>query len=285
MHTVLAELPLALFTTLASAGAGAYISLALAAFTASLDEEQERKLDRVAWVPLAVTCLGFVASLFHLASPLRVYGVFAGLGSSPLTNEVAVGLVFVVLAAAYALPAFLGKLSGSTRKALLAVAAVAALVFAVFMGAAYMIPTVPSWDTVMSPLLMVGAALAGGALLCILAMELAHVRTEACRGRFKAVLLAEGVAGAALALIAIAAMLAATSGMSSWSTSGAALAAGSAPFAIAGALLLIAAVAALFLAVKRERTLSFAAAGSIAAVVGIFALRLAFYGLQISAGI
>ena len=117
MEAAFAELPLALFTTLAPMGAGAFIVLALAFFTTTFTDDQVKKIDRMTLIPLVVVLVGFAASFFHLASPLHAAGVFAGIGSSPLSNEILVGSLFVVLALVYVILALAGKLSGAARKA------------------------------------------------------------------------------------------------------------------------------------------------------------------------
>ena len=86
MEAAFAELPLALFTTLAPMGAGAFIALALAFFTTTFTDDQVKKIDRMTLIPLVVVLVGFAASFFHLASPLHAAGVFAGIGSSPLSE-------------------------------------------------------------------------------------------------------------------------------------------------------------------------------------------------------
>ena len=96
MEAAFAELPLALFTTLAPAGAGAFIALACVFFAASFTDEQMRKIDRMMLIPLAAVIVGFACSFAHLASPLNAIHAFAGFGTSPLTNEIVVGSVFVV---------------------------------------------------------------------------------------------------------------------------------------------------------------------------------------------
>ena len=134
MESVFAEMPLALFTTLSSVGSGAFIALAAVVVAAGLDETALRKLDRLSLVPFAVTGVGFVCAFFHLASPLNAFFVFNGIGSSPLTNEICMGMVFMVAAAVYVVLAWTGKLSGGLRRVLAVVCAVFAVVFALFMG-------------------------------------------------------------------------------------------------------------------------------------------------------
>ena len=123
---MMAELPLALFTTLAPVGAGAFIALAVAFFTTKFSDEQLKKIDRMTTIPVVVLVAGFICAFFHLASPMHAFGVFAGLGASPLSNELLAGVVFAVLAIVYWIVALAGKLGEGARKGFAAVVAVMA---------------------------------------------------------------------------------------------------------------------------------------------------------------
>ena len=156
---MMAELPLALFTTLAPIGAGAFIALAVAFFTTKFSDEQLKKIDRMTTIPVVVLVAGFICAFFHLASPMHAFGVFAGLGASPLSNELLAGVVFAVLAIVYWIVALAGKLGEGARKGFAAVVAVMAVVFACFTGAAYMMETIASWNTPMVPVAVLGFSL------------------------------------------------------------------------------------------------------------------------------
>ena len=69
---MMAELPLALFTTLAPIGAGAFIALAVAFFTTKFSDEQLKKIDRMTTIPVVVLVAGFICAFFHLACVRRV---------------------------------------------------------------------------------------------------------------------------------------------------------------------------------------------------------------------
>lgn len=116
METAFSELPLALFTTLASVGAGAFITLAVAVMTAKIEGDTLRKLGRMSAIPLGVVLVSFICAFFHLASPLAAFGVFANAGSSPLSNELIAGCVFFVVALAYWILGIAGKLTTPVRK-------------------------------------------------------------------------------------------------------------------------------------------------------------------------
>ena len=201
MEAAFAELPLALFTTLAPMGAGAFIALALAFLTTKFTDEQVKKIDRMTIIPLVVVLVGFAASFFHLAAPMHAVGVFAGIGSSPLSNEILVGSIFVVLALVYVIVALTGKLNGGARKGFVVVVALAAVVFACFTGMAYMMETIASWNSPLTVVQMLGFALVGGMPLGTLVLGLAGSLTDALKGSFKMSALVVVVVGALLAAV------------------------------------------------------------------------------------
>lgn len=121
----------------------------MAFFTTKFSDEQLKKIDRMTTIPVVVLVAGFICAFFHLASPMHAFGVFAGLGASPLSNELLAGVVFAVLAIVYWIVALAGKLGEGARKAA-AVVAVMAVVFACFTGAAHhdgrpSLPGTPRW--------------------------------------------------------------------------------------------------------------------------------------------
>ena len=179
---MMAELPLALFTTLAPVAAGAFIALAVAFFTTKFSDEQLRKIDRMTTIPVVVLIVGFICAFFHLANPMHAFGVFAGVGSSPLSNELVAGCVFAVLAIVYWIVALAGKLGEGARKGFSAAVAVMAVVFACFTGAAYMMGTIASWNTPMVPVAIVGFCLLGGVSLGVLVLALAGALEDAVAG-------------------------------------------------------------------------------------------------------
>lgn len=285
MESVFAEMPLALFTTLSSVGAGAFIAMAGVVFAVKLKEEELAKLDRLGIVPFLVACVGFACAFFHLASPLNAFGVFSGVGSSPLSNEIVAGVVFMVAAAVYVVLAWTGKLSGGARRGVVAVCAVLAAVFSLFMGMAYMMYTIPSWNTWTTPAQMLGFALAGGAVLEALVIALSDARDAVYASGAKRVLLVLGVVGVALAVVALAAFLASAGSLPSpWAETSRVVPAAM-PYAVAGAVLLTLAAALMAAALTKKSPALLCGVGVASVTVGILAARLAFYAVQISAGI
>ena len=279
-----AELPLALFTTLAPLGAGAFIALACAFFTTKFSAEQLKKIDRMSIIPLAIVIVGFICAFFHLANPFNAPAVFMGAGS-PMSNEIIVGCVFTIVAIVYVIVANAGKLAGGARKGFAAVVAVLAAVFAVFTGLAYVMSTIASWNTPLVPVQTLGFALAGGAAVGALVLALSGVWSDARKGSFKMAAIVLAVAGAVLAIVGLAGQLGLASGLGNAVASGAELVSAALPLAIVGLVLLAGAAALVFVATKKDSSAAFAAIAVVAAVVGIFLARMAFYAIQLSVGI
>ena len=282
---MMAELPLALFTTLAPIGAGAFVALAVAFFTTKFSDEQLRKIDRMTAIPVVALVAGFICAFFHLASPMHAFGVFAGVGASPLSNELLAGVVFAVLAIVYWIVALAGKLGEGARKGFAAVVAVMAIVFACFTGAAYMMETIASWNTPMVPVAVLGFSLLGGVSLGVLVLALSGALEDAAKGGFKMAALAVLVVGLVLGVAGLLVQVMSVSGMGNALVDGADLvAAASAPMWI-GVVCMVVAAAAAFMALRNSKSTALAAAAPVLAVVGVFAARLAFYAVQLSVGL
>lgn len=282
---MMAELPLALFTTLAPIGAGAFIALAVAFFTTKFSDEQLKKIDRMTTIPVVVLVAGFVCAFFHLASPMHAFGVFAGLGASPLSNELLAGVVFAVLAIVYWIVALAGKLGEGARKGFAAVVAVMAVVFACFTGAAYMMEAIASWNTPMVPVAVLGFSLLGGVSLGVLVLALSGALEDAAKGGFKMAALAVLVVGLILGVAGLMVQVMSVSDMGNALVDGADLvAAASAPMWI-GVVCMVVAAAAAFMALRNSKSTALAAAAPVLAIVGVFAARLAFYAVQLSVGL
>lgn len=282
---MMAELPLALFTTLAPVGAGAFIALAVAFFTTKFSDEQLKKIDRMTTIPVVVLVAGFICAFFHLASPMHAFGVFAGLGASPLSNELLAGVVFAVLAIVYWIVALAGKLGEGARKGFSAVVAVMAVVFACFTGAAYMMETIASWNTPMVPVAVLGFSLLGGVSLGVLVLALSGALEDAAKGGFKMAALVALVIGLVLGVAGLLVQVMSVSGMGNALVDGADLvAAASAPMWI-GVVCMVVAAASAFMALRNSKSTALAAAAPVLAIVGVFAARLAFYAVQLSVGL
>ncbi len=288
MASALAELPLALFSTLAPMGAGAFLILAILFNTVKLDGDALKRVDKMTAIPVALVIVGFIAAFFHLANPLNAFGVFAGLGSSPLSNELAAGCLFAAVMLIYWIWAMTGKMSAGARKGFIWAVAVLGLVFAWFTGMAYMIDTIPSWNTLAGPVQMVGFSLVGGAAVSVLVLTLAKCADDLRTGTLKTALIVVLAAGVVLGLGGLAVQAAATSSMANGLVDGASLVSGALMVIVCGAICLVGTGVCDVFAVRGAQAgalvgMSWGAA--LLALVGILLLRLAFYAMQLSVGL
>ncbi len=285
MGAAMHELPLALFSTFAPMGAGAFVLLMCAFLTNKFSEERLAKIDKMTLIPLLVVVLGFICAFFHLASPLHAFGVFAGVGSSPLSNEILVGVIFVVVACVYWILARAGKLSQGARVACIAVVAVLGVVFAFFIGQAYGMETIQSWNTGFAPMQIVGFALVGGAALGILTLALAGAFEDVQGSGLKVAGIVVLVLGLALAIWGLVGQTNLVSGMENALASGAELVAAATPALVVSIVCLVAAVIAGVIALGSKKATVVAAIAVACAVIGVFAGRLVFYALVLSVGL
>ncbi|MBE6473135.1 MAG: hypothetical protein E7Z99_06090 [Coriobacteriaceae bacterium] len=281
METAFAELPLALFTTLAPIGANAFIVLFIAAFAGKLNEDQLKKLDKFSAVPAVVVLVGFIASIFHMANPAGAIGVLSHIGTSPLSNEICAGIVFVIAMAVYVIMALAGKLGEGARKGLLAAVSVLAIVFTIFCGMAYMMATIISWNTPFTIIQVLGFGLVGGSALGSLTLALAGVLEDALKAARIAVI-AVAVIGAVLAACGLIGMIVTVGGMTNGTTTGAALTSGVTMYAACSVICVLA--SAIVVALQKG-TAALPAIATVLAVIGVFVGRLVFYALQMSVGI
>jgi anaerobic dimethyl sulfoxide reductase subunit C (anchor subunit)/Tat-targeted selenate reductase subunit YnfH len=284
-HAIATEMPLALFTTLAPISAGAFIALAIAFFTVEFSEKQIKLLDKLSFIPLAVLAAAFIAAFFHLASPLNAINAFNGIGRSPLSNEILAGVVFGALLLVYCIVAVMGKLNGSVRKGFAALVAVVGLVFAYFIGTAYAIPTIISWNTPLIPVSIIGFTLLGGGLLGTLMIAAAGGLSEARKTSFKIALLIVAVIGVALSVGCVWAHYAMVSGIETTIVSGAELASGLMMYLVASSICAVVAFACVTLALLKVDGPVVVAIGLVVMIAAILIARLVFYAMQVSAGL
>lgn len=287
MEASLAEMPLALFTTFCAIGAGSFVSLAFVLSGCNCAGDQKGSLNRVGLVPTAVVLLGFICAFFHLANPMHAIGVFAGIGSSPLSNELVVGCLFFVAALILCIVCLTNGTKCAVKKVMLAITAILGVVFAIFMGMAYMMPTIPSWNTIASPIQMLGYTFAGGAALAavILAGRGREIEQEENRRQIRTVLIGASLLGLCLALGGLIAQFATVASLSNPMVSGLELANGSLACFIGCIVCLAVSVTCVVLSVtgfKNNKAIAYCAL--LFSFAGILLGRLMFYALQLSVG-
>ncbi|HAS62504.1 MAG TPA: dimethylsulfoxide reductase [Vibrio sp.] len=167
------EWPLIVFTVLAQTSVGAFLVLATMLLTKQLSSGAEERLHKAMFGLWAVMGLGFLASIMHLGSPLRAMNALNMVGSSWLSNEIASGSVFFALGGLFWLLSVLDKGSEAIRKGLMLGAMVVGVVFMYAMAMVYMIDTVPTWYTNLTPAAFVATMVVSGAALAQLLLAVA----------------------------------------------------------------------------------------------------------------
>lgn len=283
MESALSEMPLALFSTLAPMGAGAFVLLAAALFTTPFESATLKRLDKLTVIPIALVMAGFVCAFFHLANPLHAVGVFANLGSSPMSNEIALGVVFSVVAIAYWAAAMKAHWSDGARKGCIAVVAVIGLVFCLFIGMAYGMETIPSWNIPVVPLSTLFFGLLGGAAVGMATLYAADA-TDDTR-TFRAI--ARGLTGAGVvgSVLFFGIQMGMVAGMGNAMMAGAELVASVLPLAIGGGVLMAVAAVLVIAEISRKRSAALPWVAVIVVFAGILLARLAFYGVELSIGL
>lgn len=171
-ETALQELTLVLFTTMAPSGTFAIaVLVAVSAGVRRRNEEAAGKLDQFLWVPMAITLVGLVFSATHLGNPANALYVLLGVGSSPLSNEVAAGVVLLGVAGVYWLLSFSLKPLAALKCALSAIVVLAAAAFITAIAFAYDAATIITWHTPMVPAALWANAVFGGPLLATTAFR------------------------------------------------------------------------------------------------------------------
>lgn len=200
MGAGLHELPLVFFTVFAQAVVGAFIGLTFILAT-SQGKQAENRLHYAMTILWGLMALGFIASTTHLGSPERAFNALNRVGASGLSNEIFTGSTFFALGGAYwalATAVFLQKdsvklplvsglanliapISSKLPKGWATlgriVVAISGVIFVGAMAKLYLIPTVPTWNTIFTPLAFGLTALLTGSALTVVLLQLAKVQT------------------------------------------------------------------------------------------------------------
>ncbi|WP_318451774.1 DmsC/YnfH family molybdoenzyme membrane anchor subunit [Photobacterium leiognathi] len=174
------EWPLIVFTVLAQTSVGAFLVLATMMLTKQLSLAAEKRLNQAMFGLWAIMGVGFLASVMHLGSPLRAMNALNMLGSSWLSNEIATGSAFFALGGMFWLLSVLKLGSVAIRKAFMVGAMLVGVAFMYAMTMVYMIDTVPTWYTPLTPAaFMITMLISGTALAQLLLSVAKHDSTMA----------------------------------------------------------------------------------------------------------
>ncbi|MDH3000171.1 hypothetical protein A1D23_08215 [Chelonobacter oris] len=184
------EWPLVFFTVLAQSAVGAFWAFSLLLLT-DRNRQVVSKTHYVMVVLWILMAIGFVFSTLHLGSPQRAFNALNRIGASGLSNEIAAGSAFFALGAGYwalatanllpnawhKLPLIgaIVRLLGGIERKLPAVWKTFGVITVSLVGAGfiyamsmlYMIPTVPTWNSVYTPLAFSLTALLAGSALAL----------------------------------------------------------------------------------------------------------------------
>ena len=167
------ELPLVFFTTLAPVGAVSLIALSIMVALGIFKPKTARRICQLKWIPLVLATLGLILSAAHLGTPANALYVFAGIGRSPLSNEVICTVVFLAFCGVDWLLSFAEKSHKLAARILALCIVVSGVVFLYSIMFAYNVKTITTWSSVYVPLNLLLGAIVGGLILTQLVLMIA----------------------------------------------------------------------------------------------------------------
>ena len=282
LDNAMAELPLLVFSVLVPIAVTACgFAGILRGNVAGASEEVAKKADVMLTIPVVVMIIGLIAAFLHLGAPAHVFNMIGGVGSSPLSNEIVVAGVAIVVAIVYWIFALAKHPAAGMHRIFGIVLAILGIVLALFTGLAYQIATVPVWNSPAGTIMQIGIALAGGATLGALVLAAAGCEIASGTARAAGVI---AVVGGVIAVVGLAMLNGAASGVTS--STGATLAAELGeflPFAAGAGILAVG--GGLVQAVNKSNGAGMAAIAFVAVLVGAFLARVCFYGLFLNIGL
>ncbi|KDW07110.1 dimethyl sulfoxide reductase anchor subunit family protein [Escherichia coli] len=156
------ELPLVFFTVFTQSAVGAFILLLIGGTLGQIDRQ------RMAVGLFSAMCLfgvGVLLGIFHVGQPLRALNMLLRVGHSPMSNEIVLSAVFATLGGLGALGLLLNRGAASLCKGLVWLAAAVGGVFIFAIPQIYQLPTVVTWRTSYTTVMMVLTPMIGGGIL------------------------------------------------------------------------------------------------------------------------
>ncbi|MCI9628764.1 MAG: dimethyl sulfoxide reductase anchor subunit [Eggerthellaceae bacterium] len=309
MEIAMSDVPLTLFTTLASIGAGAFLVIFVAIATLKLTDAQMRKLDQLTIIPILFGVVGMICAFFHLANPGNAFQLLNTIGSTPMANEIMWFSIFMVVAVIYWICALAGVLKAPRGRLILSmITAILAVIAGIFMGLAYMVDTIQVWQTLWSPAQMVGALFFGGGMLGIWLVSMADNVTadtdadnahgrhgshadagDAGRGDAASIMASPTKAivtlGAIVFVVSTIGIFIAGSGATSAMIDVAANAESLIAPMVISIILVAASMFCVYFGGRKGNPTTWYLIGVICAIIGTYLGRMVFYGMQISIGL
>lgn len=284
LSNALGEVALLIFSLLVPLGVTAIGITGVVRGSAAGNETQVgRNVDTFLLIPVALIVIGLVSAFLHVGSPGHVFGMANGFGRSSLSNEIVVCGVSALVACVYAVIAMVKHPANGLHLGLGAVICILGLASALFSGLAYMLPTVPTWNTALSPLGQLFAALLGGSAIAALVFAAAGYK-ETKNGT--TLLAACGIIG----VIGAIAIVFAQSGVASSAVNSSGMTLGALMgeytlFAIMGSICAIVGVAVWLRVAFRDKNAAPIIIGCLLVVAALFLMKINFYGIFLNAGI
>lgn len=148
------EWSLIIFTIVMQMAVGSFVVLGGVHFFAARKEgieEADKLSDRALLAIGPMVVLGLLVTLLHLGNPVNAPGAISNLGTSWLSREITLAMVFVVGGAIFAFMQWRKIGSPGLRNVIALVVAAIGLVLVYVMAAVYQLPTVPAWDSLATP--------------------------------------------------------------------------------------------------------------------------------------
>lgn len=159
------ELPLVFFTVLTQSAVGAFILLLAGGTLGKIDA---RRMAIGLFASMCLFGLGLCMAAFHLGQPLRAMNTLFRVGASPMSNEIALSSVYCALGGLGALGLLLNRGATKLFTILAWLAAVTGVVFLLAIPRIYQLPTVATWRSSYTLVMMILTPLIGGGVVAAL---------------------------------------------------------------------------------------------------------------------
>lgn len=159
------ELPLVFFTVFTQSAVGAFILLLIGGTLGKIDA---RRTAIGLFASMCLFALGLGMAAFHLGQPLRAMNVLFRVGTSPMSNEIALSSLYGALGGLAALGLLLNRGAKKLFTILAWLAVVTGVVFLFAVPRIYQLPTVVTWRSSYTLVMMILTPLIGGGALAAL---------------------------------------------------------------------------------------------------------------------
>lgn len=150
----MSEWSLIIFTTIMQMAVGSFAILGGVHYFATRrysEKDADLLSDRALLAIGPVVFVAMVVTLLHLGNPLNAPRAISNLGTSWLSREIALAVVFSVGGAAFAFMQWRKISTPNNRNIIALVVAAVGLVLVFSMSQVYMLPTVPAWNSLATP--------------------------------------------------------------------------------------------------------------------------------------